>query len=104
MLTGSIINDIKYQFRHGSMVMKLIFVNLGVFIGFGIFYLISFLFQDSSLYNFVLTKVETPASLSNLLHQPWSLLTYMFLHTGFFHVLFNMLWFYWFGEIFVLYL
>jgi membrane associated rhomboid family serine protease len=45
-----------------------------------------------------------PASLSILLHQPWSVFTYMFLHTAFFHALFNMLWFYWFGEIFVLYL
>jgi membrane associated rhomboid family serine protease len=28
----------------------------------------------------------------------------MFLHVQFFHILFNMLWLYWFGEIFVLYL
>ena len=104
MLTGSITNDIKYQFRHGNMVMKLIFLNIGVFLFFAIFNLLSFLFQDTSVYHLVLTKVETPASLNNLLHQPWSLFTYMFLHTGFFHVLFNMLWFYWFGEIFVLYL
>lgn len=104
MLTRSITNDIKYQFRHGNMVMKLIFVNVGVFLFFAIFNLLSFLFQDTSLYGFILKKLETPASLNNLLHQPWSLFTYMFLHTGFFHVLFNMLWFYWFGEIFVLYL
>ncbi len=104
MLTGSITNDVKYQFRHGNMVMKLIFVNVGVFLLFAFFNLLSFLFQDTSAYELILTKVETPASLNNLLHQPWSLFTYMFLHTGFFHVLFNMLWFYWFGEIFVLYL
>jgi membrane associated rhomboid family serine protease len=86
------------------MVMKLIFVNAGVFLFFGIFYLGSFLFQDNSLYVFLLNKLEMPASLNALLHQPWSVFTYMFLHTGFFHVLFNMIWFYWFGEIFVLYL
>ncbi|MCX6197666.1 MAG: rhomboid family intramembrane serine protease [Bacteroidetes bacterium] len=104
MLTGSITNDIKHQFSYGNMVMKLIFVNIGVFLFFGIFNLAGFLFQNNSLYNLVLSKVEMPASLSVLLHQPWSGFTYMFLHTGFFHVLFNMLWFYWFGEIFVLYL
>ncbi|MES2620883.1 MAG: rhomboid family intramembrane serine protease [Bacteroidota bacterium] len=104
MMTGSITNDIRYQFRHGNMVMKLIFINVGVFLFFAIFNLFGFLFQDTSIYQLVLTKVETPGSLDNLLHQPWSLFTYMFLHTGFFHVLFNMLWFYWFGEIFVLYL
>lgn len=104
MLTGSITNDIKHQFSYGNMVMKLIFVNIGVFLFFGIFNLAGFLFQNNSLYNLVLSKVEMPASLSVLLHQPWSGFTYMFLHTAFFHVLFNMLWFYWFGEIFVLYL
>lgn len=104
MLTGSITNDIKHQFRYGNMVMKLIFVNVGVFLFFGIFNLGSFLFQNISLYSLVLSKVEMPASVSVLLTQPWAVFSYMFLHTAFFHVLFNMLWFYWFGEIFVLYL
>ena len=104
MLTNSIVNDIKHQFRYGNMVMKLIFVNAGAFLFFEIFYLGSFLFQNNSPYVFLLNKLEMPASLNTLLHQPWAVFTYMFLHTGFFHVLFNMLWFYWFGEIFVLYL
>ncbi len=104
MLTGSIINEIKHQFHHGNMVMRLIFVNAGVFLFFGIFYLFSFLFQDVSFYKLVLSKFEVPASADTLLKQPWSVFTYMFLHAGLLHVLFNMLWFYWFGEIFVLYL
>lgn len=104
MLTGSITNDVKHQFSYGNMVMKLIFVNVGVFLFFGIFNLASFLFQNNLFYNLVLSKVEMPASLGTLLFQPWSVFTYMFLHTAFFHVLFNMLWLYWFGEIFVLYL
>ena len=104
MLTGSISDDIKHQLRYGNMVMKLVLANAGVFLFFGIFYFISFLFQNNSLYNLVLSKAEMPASLNTLLYQPWSVFTYMFLHTGFFHVLFNMLWLYWFGEIFVLYL
>lgn len=104
MLTGSITGDIKYQFQHGNMVIKLILVNVAVFVFFGLFNAISFLTQSYTAYNLVLTSVEVPASLTLLLHQPWSLLTYMFSHTGLLHVAFNMLWFYWFGEIFVLYL
>ncbi|MEG2514643.1 MAG: rhomboid family intramembrane serine protease, partial [Bacteroidaceae bacterium] len=38
---------------------------------------------------------------SNFLAQPWSLLTYMFMHAGFMHILFNMLWLYWFGSLFL---
>jgi len=41
-----------------------------------------------------------PASFSALILKPWTVFTYMFLHEGFFHVLFNMLWLYWFGRIF----
>src|SRR5687767_12531800 len=101
MPTGSILKDINYQFRYGNMVLKLLFVNFAVYLAFSIFYLISFLAQDTGLHDTILNKLETPASINNLLQQPWSIVTYMFLHTGFFHVLFNMLWFYWFGTIFV---
>ena len=38
MLTGSIIGDIKYQFRYGNMVTKLILVNIAVFVLFGLFH------------------------------------------------------------------
>jgi len=104
MLTGSIIGDIKYQFRYGNMVVKLIFVNLAVFAFFGLFYLFSFFAQSDSLYQLVLKEFEAPASLHQLLRQPWSVFTYMFLHVAPLHVIFNMLWLYWFGDIFVLYL
>jgi membrane associated rhomboid family serine protease len=104
MLTGSIIGDIKWQFRYGNMVVKLIFINIGVFVFFGLFNLISFVAQSSVAYNFLLNHLQVTASLHTLLYQPWSVFTYMFLHTGLLHVVFNMLWLYWFGEIFVLYL
>ncbi|MBK9358239.1 MAG: rhomboid family intramembrane serine protease [Bacteroidales bacterium] len=39
-----------------------------------------------------------------LIERPWTLLTYMFLHFDFFHILFNMLWLWWFGAIFIQYL
>jgi membrane associated rhomboid family serine protease len=104
MPTGSILKDIRYQFRYGNMVMKLVFTNFGVYLLVNLFYLICFLAQNTTIHQLLLLKLETPASLHNLAEQPWSLLTYMFLHMAFFHVLFNMLWFYWFGGIFVLYL
>ena len=104
MLTGSIIGDIKYQFRYGNMVIKLIFVNIAVFVFFSLFHLISFLAQTTALYDLVLLKLQAPASFLTLARQPWSIFSYMFLHEAFLHILFNMLWLYWFGEIFVLYL
>ena len=42
-----------------------------------------------------------PAYMPSALHRPWTPLTYMFTHYDVFHLLFNMLWLYWFGIIFL---
>ena len=42
--------------------------------------------------------------LPKLLIRFWTPVTYMFMHEGVFHILFNMLWLYWFGQIFEEYL
>ncbi|MFH1119739.1 MAG: rhomboid family intramembrane serine protease [Bacteroidota bacterium] len=44
------------------------------------------------------------ANTTILVERPWTLFTYMFLHFDFFHILFNMLWLWWFGAIFIQYL
>ncbi|MCB0483349.1 MAG: rhomboid family intramembrane serine protease, partial [Flavobacteriales bacterium] len=41
---------------------------------------------------------------AEFLMQFWGLLTYMFLHAGVMHILFNMLWLYWMGKLIVEYL
>ena len=48
-----------------------------------------------------LQYLELPAWMPLFLSQPWTLLTYMFLHVGALHLLFNMLWLYWFGQLFL---
>ena len=47
--------------------------------------------------------LELPASFTQFIIQPWSLFTYMFMHAGFLHILFNMLWLYWFGALFLMF-
>lgn len=104
-MTGtSIIDDLKFRFRTGNMVTKLIFVNVLVFIAVKLFVLVLFFLQSNGLYGQVISQLTMPAYLPKLIKQPWTIFTYMFLHEGFFHILFNMLWLLWFGEIFMLYL
>jgi membrane associated rhomboid family serine protease len=86
-----IVNDLKNSFRYGGILAKLIYINVGVFV---IAWLINS-FAPSIVEYFML-----PADGMKLLMQPWSLLSYMFLHTEFMHILFNMLWLYWFGLMF----
>jgi len=82
------------------MSTKLIFVNIGVFVVFNIgFYLLAFLMQQTDFYQEVSFWFMVPAGLKNLLYQPWSMLTYMFMHDGIWHILSNMLVLFIFGRI-----
>lgn len=49
----------------------------------------------------VLPWIGVPASIPVLLLKPWTILTYMFVQEGFWHLFFNMIWLYWFGKIFI---
>ncbi|MFT5983948.1 MAG: membrane associated rhomboid family serine protease, partial [Ulvibacter sp.] len=87
-------NDLTYQFKNASILLKLIVINAVLFLT---VYLASFLFgipQGQLVSWFVL-----PDDLVSLILQPWGLITYSFLHFGVWHLVFNMLWLYWFGKI-----
>ena len=45
-----------------------------------------------------------PSNTSEIIKRPWSILTYMFLHESFIHLLFNMLWLHFGGKLFLEYL
>lgn len=99
----SIYNELKDSFRFGSNLTKLIYINLAVFL---IYNLIrAFLFLGGtpvgSAYAYLLA---VPADVLSLLVRPWTLLTYMFFHEEFLHILFNLLWLYWFGQLFLMFL
>ncbi len=103
-MTGTgLLEEIKDTFKHGSMLTRLIYINLGVFLAIKIIDAVVGLFAIESG-NFLLQWLAVPADLSQLLYKPWTVFTYMFLHQGFMHILFNMLWLFWFGKIFLEYL
>ena len=96
---------IKSSFKEGSNLSRLIYINLAVFILVKIAAVVAFLFGLApSEGNFVLNWLMLPADTSVLLYRPWTVFTYMFLHEGFLHILFNMLYLYWFGKIFLSFL
>ena len=98
----NILNNLKQEFKKGTILNKLIYINVGVFLLFSILGVLSFMFQyDISP---LLNKLYLPAENSRLISQPWTFITYMFLHSGFMHLLFNMLWLHFGGKIFLQYL
>ena len=94
-----IITNLKRSFLAGSILKKLIFINIAVFI---LIRLLGILLLLFNLQDFpILLYLQLPASPMALLSRPWTLFTYMFTHFEFLHILFNMLWLYWFGELFL---
>jgi membrane associated rhomboid family serine protease len=100
----SIIDEIKTSFKTGSTLTRLIYINLAVFIAVNLVEVFYFLLNRHNSYPDFLLMFAVPADLGKLATRPWSLITYMFLHKNFLHILFNLLWLYWFGRVFLEYL
>lgn len=79
--------------------MRFILINIGVFVVIRLLALGALLFGVDNMR--VLNWVVMPGDLWQLLHRPWTVATYMFAHYDLLHILFNMLWFYWLGRIFM---
>ena len=94
-------DELKRRFNEGSMLMRLIYVNVGVFLVVRLVGIVMF-FAGSDI-NIVLHWLEVPSAWTEVLHRPWTVITYSFLHIDFLHILFNMLWLYWLGRIFMEY-
>ncbi|MDR1678513.1 MAG: rhomboid family intramembrane serine protease [Prevotellaceae bacterium] len=92
---------ISESFRYGTAVTKLIYINLAVFLLVNIAYIVCRLMDFDD--HFVLQYTALPADFGQLLYRPWTLVSYMFVHKGFLHVLFNVLNLYWFGRLFLMY-
>lgn len=92
------LDEIKESFKEGSALTRLIYINLAVFL----------LIRLANVFCFLagipfpfLDWLALPADFGTLASRPWTLLTYMFLHFDFLHILFNLLWLYWMGQIFL---
>lgn len=93
------IDDIKRTYSQGSMLLRLIFINIAVFVLLHLVAIGAMLFNvDGGTF---LSWMELPSDLWQLLKRPWTLVTYMFTHYSLWHILFNMLWLYWLGRIFM---
>ncbi len=98
--------DLKSFFTSGSVLRNLILINVAVWILISVLMVFAFLFNasDGIVASAITEYFAVPAYLPTLFIRPWTLASYMFLHINFFHILFNMLWLFWFGQIFLQYL
>jgi len=94
-------SDIRYWLRQGNTINHLLFWNIIVFLVMGTVYLIGRIAPTTGFVSaFLFDNLSLHANVYAFIRKPWGLLTYMFTHLEFLHVLFNMLNLYWFGNIF----
>ncbi len=95
---GNFWDNLKNAFRHSdNSLYKLIAINILVFFAVLISRVLMTITGFGDWYSTGISYLMMPASLPRLIIQPWSIFSYMFLHEGIFHILFNMLFLYWFG-------
>ena len=95
------IDTIKYKYKTGTIIEKLIYLNVAIFA----FTLLITVFQG--LYkgeqNFLMQWFSLDDNLNEFLSKPWSILSYGFLHADFIHLIFNMITLYFIGNLFIQY-
>ena len=96
----SLTQDIRDAFsRRDNALNQLIIINVLVWAVLIVLQAVLFLSQSRGVYDLVMRQLALSSNLSVLLRHPWTLLTYAFVHESFFHILFNMLNLYWFGQL-----
>lgn len=95
------IDTINGMWRNCGPVIRLIIINVAVFALIIVGQLIASL-CNSGIMTETVSWLECPGNLRSLALHPWTLVTYMFMHVDIFHLIFNMLWLYWFGSVFML--
>ncbi|MBL4624260.1 MAG: rhomboid family intramembrane serine protease [Flavobacteriales bacterium] len=89
-MANFILDDIKRTFKSNNDLAKIILANVILFIPSNLTQGIKFSFFEI---------LGIPESFFEFIYQPWTIISYMFLHDGFSHILFNMLLLYSFGKI-----
>lgn len=90
-----------YKYKTANTLEKLIGLNVLMFILIYVFRAIFFLMNIST--NYFVDYLVFPKDVMEYILQPWSIVTYSFLHDGFLHILFNMIILHFGGQIFMTY-
>jgi len=97
-------NSIRLYWATAGAGMRLIIINVVVFLLINIPLSIIFLLGNDQIESEVFKQVALPGNLYELLVKPWTLITHLFVHSGILHVLFNMLALYFSYQLFNRYL
>lgn len=97
------VDDLKHQYKHGGMTIRLIFINVAIFLILNI--LNVFLELGGMQKGLFITEYVYPifglhTTFNTFITHPWTLITSLFAHYDFWHLLFNMIFLYVSGRFF----
>ena len=90
-----------FKKNNNNHLTNIIYANIIVFIIINIYYIIYFLFQKDAN---IIAYLGLSSDLNIFMSKPWTIVTYMFVHEDLFHLLINLCWLYFGGNIFTKYL
>lgn len=103
-MSNNLLKDLKYKvFQSGNPVFLYIGINVLIFVVLALINIPFFLSgQGGGIYDTLVREYAGfPASISKLPFRFYTIITYQFFHDGIWHILFNMLWLFWLGNIFL---
>ncbi len=106
-MNNSIFNDFKNAWQKpNNAPAQLIIINVVVYLFLSVLALVSDFAGIEGVFEVVYNQFSIPPLFSDFLSRPWTLLTYGFAHSlsDIFHILMNMLVFYWFSKLILEYL
>ena len=92
-------DNIKYKYATLSIAEKIILINVICFVIPMLLNVFFFLFNISS--SAYMSFLQLSPNLSTFITRPWTLVTYSFIHNGFFHLLWNMVLLFYAGRLFL---
>lgn len=96
----SIWHDMKLIFQQPNQgLLQLIVINVGIYIALMLTKVTLILTGHGDLFEGFLEQISLSSSFALFSSKPWTFVSYFFVHVDLMHVVFNMLFLYWFGQI-----
>jgi len=97
---SGLLDDFRNEFnKPNNTLVQLILVNTVVFLVLLLAKVGLTMGNNVPTYYAIREQIMIPGGITEFLHRPWTLLTYFFAHEEIFHILYNMLFLYWFGKL-----
>jgi membrane associated rhomboid family serine protease len=93
------LDEIKFKFLKGDTLIRVIIINLFVFIPLMLFNVVSIISDNKIVFDNAMSYIGVPSIFSIAILRPWTLFTYSIVHFDLFHFVFNMIGLYWLGGI-----